>query len=381
MTQIAFVIEDFRFGGVEVSLVNLLNSIDFEGRNYKATVISYGNRTDVLHRLQKKREIEILHVDSRILHFVEKVLPGIIGNSRADTFKNRLLRLLVIRCISKENYDVVIKYHQMAIRTLFMRLKKKNNQKFISWYHGSLPNQYSLKAEYFMNCDKVVVCTDGCRNNIAPVLPDLKNRLYVIENIVPFSEIRTKSNSADPLFTKDFFTIVTCARISPEKGIDTAVEACKLLKDKQFRFKWYLIGEENEERQEYCASVRELIQKYDLAEMFIFLGGKSNPYPYFTQCDLYVQPSKEESFGLTMAEAQICGAAVVATDTVGACALIENDQTGCITEISAEALAEKIYELYGDREKLQRIKNNVKKRDFAEYNHSIVNKFYELIEK
>lgn len=30
MKKILFVIEDLKFGGVEVSLVNLLNSIDFE---------------------------------------------------------------------------------------------------------------------------------------------------------------------------------------------------------------------------------------------------------------------------------------------------------------------------------------------------------------
>lgn len=41
--RILFVIEDLKPGGVEVSLVNLLNLLDFETHKFKVTVIMWGN--------------------------------------------------------------------------------------------------------------------------------------------------------------------------------------------------------------------------------------------------------------------------------------------------------------------------------------------------
>ena len=43
MKKILFVIEDLKPGGVEVSLVNLLNLLDFETHKFKVTVIMWGN--------------------------------------------------------------------------------------------------------------------------------------------------------------------------------------------------------------------------------------------------------------------------------------------------------------------------------------------------
>ena len=93
-----------------------------------------------------------------------------------------------------------------------------------------------------------------------------------------------------------------------------------------------------------------------------------------------MQPSREEAQPLAIAEAQICGAAIVSTDTIGAKSLIENGETGFVVDISAEALADKIYELYNDTEKIHRIRKNLEKTDFQKENKKIMERFYCLVE-
>lgn len=51
--------------------------------------------------------------------------------------------------------------------------------------------------------------------------------------------------------------------------------------------------------------LQELIDRYELKDCFVLLGKKLNPYPYMENCDIYVQTSLKEGFGLTVSEAKI----------------------------------------------------------------------------
>ena len=156
MKKILFLIEDFRFGGVEVSLVNLLNNIDFKQKKYKVVVLMYGTHTDVLNKLKGNKNIRIINVNNKVVQCVENFISKCMNQYSAEKLKNKLVRYLVIRHIKNNNYDVVIRYHHAAIKTLFTRLKKKRNQKFVTWYHRSIPTDYYLNKEYLNNCDKVI---------------------------------------------------------------------------------------------------------------------------------------------------------------------------------------------------------------------------------
>ena len=43
----------------------------------------------------------------------------------------------------------------------------------------------------------------------------------------------------------------------------------------------------------------------NLNNNIILLGNKNNPYPFFKDCDIYVQPSRHEGYCITLAEARI----------------------------------------------------------------------------
>ena len=378
MKKILFVIEDLKFGGVEVSLVNLLNSIDFEEHNYSAVLLMWGKHYEIMSKLKKNPRVKVKIIKTRFLDLLSSVAAKLIGINKAERIKNILIRTLVIFAIKMQRADVVIRYHQNAIKSLFTHLGTKS--KNITWYHSSNYNDYYLRKDYIEKCDKVVVVNEFCKKRMADSDPYLADKLFAVKNIIPYQEIREKAETDEQLFSDEYFNIVTCARLDSEKGIDIAVQACNLVKDKIPKMKWFIVGGIPDDRTEYANDVFEQIANNGLEDTFICIGAKSNPYPYFKQCDLYVQPSREESWGLTIAEAQVCGAAIVSTDTIGTKILIENERTGFVVDISAEALADKIYELYNDTERVQKIRKNLADVDFEELNRETLEDFYSLIE-
>lgn len=79
---------------------------------------------------------------------------------------------------------------------------------------------------------------------------------------------------------------------------------------------------------------RQLIIKHNVADCFTILGKKINPYPYIKNCDIYVQPSRHEAFGLVVKEAKILRKPIVCTDFDGADEQIENGKTGIIVPVN-----------------------------------------------
>lgn len=378
MKKILFLIEDFRFGGVETSLINLLNSIDCKNKDYYITVLVWGDNDDVIDRLNRNSRIEVKKAKSCMAELLKKFGKLFIGKSKAEKFANKILRLKLLHIIQNENCDVIIRYHHSAFKTLFNRLKKKKGQKFITWYHRAVFADEYLNKEYTDPCDKVVVVSEGSREEILKEAPFLIDKMTVLENIIPYEEIKEKSETTDKMFCDKFANIVTCARISKEKGIDIAVNAAKMLKEKGLLFKWSIIGDEAETELGYTEKIQKL--SADIKENFVLIGAKENPYPYFKQCYIYVQPSLEESYALTIAEAQVCGALVVSTDTVGARTFIKDGVTGVIAQINAEDVADKIRNIISDEKKFDEIKTNVEKIDFSLLNKQIEEKFYQLID-
>ncbi len=96
---------------------------------------------------------------------------------------------------------------------------------------------------------------------------------------------------------------------------------------------------------------------------------------------IYVAASSSEGFGLTVAEAMICGCAVACTNNGGFSSMVKNGETGLLSPIyDYEALAKNIIKLISDNElRIRLAKNgneNIKKFNWE----SAVEKFVEVVE-
>jgi len=115
-------------------------------------------------------------------------------------------------------------------------------------------------------------------------------------------------------------------------------------------------------------SIRELKQMYpDLEVTFFGVPSRPEDLPkwikYFQTPDrnahnriynesaIYMAPSLQEGWGLTVGEAMICGAAIVCTDTLGFREMVENGKNGIIVPTSdSSALVRAIANLIEDNE-------------------------------
>lgn len=232
----------------------------------------------------------------------------------------------------KEVFDIVVSY-AIGISTemaLFVQAKKR-----IVWYHASVDMHHEMLVKVFPQYDSIIAVSEGVKEMLQNAYPTIKKKVVVIENYVDAEEIITKSQMQSPIkLEKKGFTICSCGRLTSEKGFDMAVDAAVILQKRGIEFIWYFIGDGTERN-----VIEGKINNLGLLDSIIITGFTDNPFCLMKECDVYVQPSYEESYGRTIKEAIILGKPVVSTATVGGKTLLGDGKYGLLTEINAESLA------------------------------------------
>ena len=167
--------------------------------------------------------------------------------------------------------------------------------------------------------------------------------------------------------------ILTIGRIAQGKRYDIAVDACKILKEKGINFRWYVLGDGD-----LRPEIEKQIQRNNLQDIFILLGVKPNPYPYIKDCNIYVQTSEFEGFGLAIAEARMLNIPVVTTEFDAVYNQMIQGKNGLVVKQDPFAVAEAIELLLNDKDlyqEIQEFQKNEKKGNLEE-----IEKFYKIIE-
>ena len=120
-----------------------------------------------------------------------------------------------------------------------------------------------------------------------------------------------------------------------------------------------------------------LIKELQIEDCFILLGSKDNPYKYMKNCDIYVQASKKEGFGLTVVEAKILEKPIVCTKFNTAKELINNGIDGQIVEMNEEAIYLGIRKYIDDEEMTKKIIKELKSNHYNSIEE--IRKFNEII--
>lgn len=117
---------------------------------------------------------------------------------------------------------------------------------------------------------------------------------------------------------------MTVARLSPEKGIEQAIDALYATRRKDIRY--YIIGD---------GPQRELlvdkIANYNMKDQVYMAGEQANPYRYMRNADYLLVPSLHEAAPMVFDEAKILGLPIISTNTTSAHEMITND-SGIVCE-------------------------------------------------
>ena len=151
-------------------------------------------------------------------------------------------------------------------------------------------------------------------------------------------------------------------RLAPPKNHILAVETARVLRERGLDFCWFFIGEGGQ-----LPIINDLIKKYALEDYVKPLGLRTNPYAYMMRCDIYVQTSSFEGFGLTIAEAKILGKPVVSTNFDVVHDQLTHEKNGLIAEMNPEAVADAIMRIYDDKNLRDSIIEAVKQEENTTY--------------
>lgn len=191
--------------------------------------------------------------------------------------------------------------------------------------------------------DVVIAQTEFSKTDIAKYYNMPLHKILVIRNIVDKSMLESKGNEYYPAeFACENYNIVAAGALYSVKGFDLAIDAMKLVVDKNKEIRLYILGEERYEIG-YRNKLLKQISDNCLQDYVFLLGQKSNPYPYYKYSNLFVMSSRTEGFPNVLLEALYFGTPVVATNCVDFSGVITEGVNGFVVEKESQtAIAEGI---------------------------------------
>ena len=261
-----------------------------------------------------------------------------------------------------KHYDAAIAYQ--GGRCIYYLVENVDADVKIGYVHSNYSvnkTDYILKpsdSKYFPKLDYLVTISQTCLESLWKEFPILKERCLVIENICSPKMIFSMASQGES-YTDcvDGVRLVSMGRFDIHiKGMDLALEACKIMKSEGVAFRWYWLGEGEQRSQ-----LEEMIRKAGVEDVFILLGAKTNPYPYIKDADIYVQPSRIEGKSVALDEVKALARPIVVTnfDSVGD--QFTDRQNAIICEINAQSLAKAIMSLIRDDKHRASLVENLQK--------------------
>ncbi len=166
--------------------------------------------------------------------------------------------------------------------------------------------------------DALVVISKAIEDELLQAGYD-KNKLHRLPNGVPIPEQPWQRREG----WRSAPRAVYVGRLATEKGIDTLIEAWKMVRQEYSTAQLTLYGE-GPERPTLEAGVGKL----GLGDAITFAGSVADPTEALRKADLFVLPSREEGMSIALLEAMALGIPIVASSIPGNRRLILDYKTG-----------------------------------------------------
>lgn len=359
MKKILFVLPHMICGGVEKALLALIHELPKD--EYEISVRVVKSEGDFVSFMPEYVDYDELPLDDKVRDGL--MLGGIKASLKYYAEKMQLLNLakMLIKILQKdplatlicdfetitkleETYDVAVCFHIHMPFIVRYVAEKVNAQIKCAWIHNDFAmSGFNVKQiQGSLDCyNHYFAVSEQLLDEFISIFPEYRDKSSIAHNIISEAYIRSNLTEINVNeYRRDSVNLLTIGRLDKQKGYDLAVKACSLLKKKGYQFNWYVLGNGIEE-----TNILNMIKEYDVQECFHLLGIRINPYPYIDQCDIYVQPSKHEGYGIAVAEARMLNKPIVCTDFTGARDQIITGQTGSIVGFESEKIALGIEEL------------------------------------
>lgn len=391
MKKILIMSKRLNSGGVEVSLINLLNQLSL---NSNLKLVLFLEKYQGVYTKDIPSNVEIREIKFKknyynfLLNFNEakKVLKKleliiyliikIMNKLSFIIFKyNKVGRYIIKNKTDKINdkYDLAIDFHGYGYDLSPYLIYNINSKKKILFVHDENIKWMERIKDILPHYDKIFCVSNSCAKNVKEKYEEISEKVDVCHNLINMDKIIKESEEPVKIHMDgNKFKILTIGRLEYQKGYDILIQIAKLLEDMRIDYVWYVIGTGS-----LYNDILKWIKNHKLEDKVILLGIKKNPYPYIKKCDIYVQPSRHEGYGLAIAEARYLEKPIIATNLECIKEQIISGYNGILCDLEPKNFAEQIKKLYEDEKLRINIKSNLKLNNES-FNNDI-KKIYDLL--
>lgn len=247
----------------------------------------------------------------------------------AIAFRSGLIKIINY-LENKEKIDVVHLHSCIWGGIGGVAVSKKLNIPLVITEHSSYYSRYKVKTfekiilRYsFKNANKVI----SVSNSLKKIISEYKRNIEVIPNMVDCNKFSPILNNKKSLVKEDF-TFLSLCYLKRNKGIDVLIKA----------FSTYFKGEkvsliiagDGPERM----NLENLSKELGISNQVKFKGAlnRNEVYKEMSNCDIFVLPSRFETFGVVLIEALANGKPVISTRNGGANDIV-TDENGILVNI------------------------------------------------
>ena len=383
-------------GGVERALLGLLNSFDYN--RYEVDLFLFDHMGELMPLVNKNvnllpeeqkfalinQPIATLIKQGHCFMAVVRLYAKVYGALRAKLTKNNSMNITICKKIISRHVKPLSDEYDMALGFFgphyFLKNKVKAKVK-VGWVHTDYSNKNELpdikfSTPMWSGLDYIACVSEQVKTSFNSIYPTLSNKTIVIENIMSVDFVRTQAEAFDvggEMLPWEGINILSVGRFCTAKNFDNVPAVCKLLTEKGYKIKWYLIGYGQDE-----SLIKSKIAEAGMEDTVIILGKKANPYPYIKACDIYAQPSRYEGKAVTVVEAQILHKPVLISRYKTASTQVNEGVDGYICEQDNIGIAQGIETLIQDKVLRAKLIKNTKKTDYS--NTAEVKKIINLME-
>ncbi len=385
--KILFVINTLGRGGAETALMELLRHLD--SKQYEISMFVLTGQGEMVEKLpdyvhllntrydsssvlddKGKQKLLLGTLRCLIKRGVGLRLSGYLLKNFIYMLKNRHFAAdkLMWRVwsdaapVSTKTYDLAVAFLEGgATYYVANHVEAVKKAAFVHTDYGMAGYNRKLDEDCYLAFQQIFTVSDEVRNSFIKVYPELENKIQVFHNMIDQEAIRKKALTGSG-FTDVYqgFRILTVGKLTQPKALEVSIEAMKLLKDRGREARWYVLGEGNQREQ-----LKKRIKTLRLEEDFILLGAVVNPYPYFSQTDLYVHASRYEGKSIAVQEAQTLGCAILVSDCNGNREQVTDGIDGRICQLSPEAICDQIIWMMDHPQERERYAGEAAKKVFS----------------
>lgn len=281
--------------------------------------------------------------------------------------------------VKNSNLDLVHIHSPFTIGKVGVKYARKHKIPLVCTLHSQFEKDFlratkskavtrlmlNVIAKTFNKCDELWTMNPGCvelakhygyrgKTSLVSNATDLKNE---------FSEDEIASIKSD-LFKKfgigeDEKVFVSIGRVNKLKNLDLIIDSCKILSDKNFKFKWLVVGDGGD--MEYF---KTRVKKLNLQDKIVFVGkvmGATEKGKIFAISSLHLFPSAYDTDGVVRIEAAAYSVPTLFSTGTLAASVITDCHNGYIAPATAEDYSRKIEQIFDDNATYKKVRQQCKK--------------------